>query len=196
MKRVFDIIFSTLFLIIFSPLILAIALSILIKEGMPVFFIQNRSGINGYSFKFYKFRTMKNIDPALKLSDEDRLTNFGKFLRKYSLDELPSFLNVIKGEMSIVGPRPLLERYYKRYNRFQIRRLEVKPGITGLAQVSGRNNLSWDEKFRLDIKYVDEKNFFKDIKIIFYTVFLVFKSSGISPEKSEIMPEFFGNEED
>ena len=195
-KRLFDIIFSMTILIICSPLLLLISLLILIFDGKPILFKQIRSGFNRNPFKFYKFRTMKNDSQLnrIKLNDSKKITPLGRILRKTSLDELPTFINVLKGEMSVVGPRPLLERYLTRYDDFQIRRLKVKPGITGLAQIRGRNNLSWDKKFSYDIYYVDNRNVFLDIKIILITIFSVLIRKGISPNNQEIMPEFTGSD--
>jgi len=192
-KRLFDIIFSMAALITCSPLLLLISLLILIFDGKPILFKQIRSGFNRNPFKFYKFRTMKNKHGSI-LQDSDRITHFGSLLRKTSLDELPTFINVLKGEMSVVGPRPLLERYLTRYDDFQIRRLKVKPGITGLAQIKGRNSLPWDEKLSYDVYYVDNQNFFRDIKIILITIISVFTMKNISPNNQEIMPEFWGKE--
>ena len=179
-----------------SPLLLLISFLILIIDGRPILFKQSRSGLDQHPFKFYKFRTMKNKKSKYGsiLQESERITHLGRFLRKTSLDELPSFINVLKGEMSVVGPRPLLEKYTSRYDDFQIRRLDVKPGVTGLAQIKGRNNLSWEEKFSYDVQYVDSQNLFLDIKIIFITIILVFTSKGISPNNREIMPEFMGKE--
>jgi len=189
-KRLFDIIISISILLAISPILLIIALIIILNDGRPILFQQIRSGKDKKPFKFYKFRTMNN---NLKMQDVHRITSLGRFLRKTSLDELPSFFNVLKGDMSVVGPRPLLERYLSRYDEYQIRRLEVKPGITGLAQINGRNNLSWNERFDFDIRYVDKHNIFLDIRIIFDTIFLVFSGKGITPNNQEIMPEFKGN---
>lgn len=194
-KRFFDILFSLLALIFSLPLIIAISLLIFIFDGRPIFFIQERSGLNKKSFNFFKFRTMKNIE-LLKFdqsSESERITPLGRFLRTSSLDELPSFFNVLKGEMSLVGPRPLLVKYVERYDNFQIKRLDVKPGITGLAQVMGRNSLSWEQRFKLDIQYVKNHNFLMDLKIIMSTLTVVLKRSGISAQTSEIMKEFKGN---
>ena len=194
-KRFFDIIFSFFTLVILSPILIIISIIILIIDGKPILFKQSRSGLNQYPFNFYKFRTMKNKKNihGSTLQDSYRITHLGRLLRKTSLDELPSFVNVLKGEMSVVGPRPLLERYLDRYNDYQIRRLEVKPGITGLAQIKGRNSLLWDEKFGLDVRYVDSHNLLIDMKIILYTIRSIFTPKGITPNNQEIMPEFFGD---
>jgi lipopolysaccharide/colanic/teichoic acid biosynthesis glycosyltransferase len=191
-KRVFDIIFSAIVLLIFSPILLIISFLILIFDGRRILFRQNRTGLNRQTFIFYKFRTMKPIynEFGEKLQDANRITRLGRFLRETSLDELPSFINVIKGDMSVVGPRPLLEEYVERYDNDQLKRLNVKPGVTGLAQINGRNSISWEEKFFYDLQYVENHNFFIDLKIILFTLKFVFKREGISPENNEIMPEF------
>ena len=195
-KRLFDIIFSMTILIICSPLLLLISLLILIFDGKPILFKQIRSGFNRNPFKFYKFRTMKNDSQLnrIKLNDSKKITPLGRILRKTSLDELPTFINVLKGDMSLVGPRPLLMEYLDRYSSDQAHRHDVKPGITGLAQIKGRNTLSWEEKFKYDIHYVDNHNIFLDLKILFLTVLFVLRFKGITPEKQEIMPEFMGSE--
>jgi len=193
-KRIFDIIFSLLIIIISSPIIFFISILIIIIDGKPIFFVQNRSGLNQRSFRFFKFKTMinRNVDNEKLSSETERITRLGRFLRKTSLDELPSFFNVIKGDMSVVGPRPLLERYVERYDKNQLKRLDVKPGVTGLAQIKGRNSISWEEKFFYDLQYVENHNFIIDLKIILLTLKFVFKREGISPGNNEIMPEFKG----
>lgn len=165
--------------------------------GSPIFFTQTRPGKDGKSFTFYKFRTMidQKDEEGNLLPDKDRLTSFGSFLRKTSLDELPSLFNVITGDMSLVGPRPLLVQYLPLYNDFQKRRHEVKPGITGWAQVNGRNALSWPKKFELDVWYVDNKSFWLDLKILFLTMYKVFKREGISAEGEATMAPFTGDQE-
>tara|TARA_B110000196_G_C21064032_1_gene623878 strand:- start:548 stop:1165 length:618 start_codon:yes stop_codon:yes gene_type:complete len=195
-KRIFDILFSLIFILFTIPFVFIIIIILFLLNGSPVIFIQERSGKNKNTFRFYKFRTMNNNldkDGSL-LVESKRITLFGNFLRKTSLDELPSFWNVLKGDMSIVGPRPLLVKYVPRYNEFELRRFEVMPGVTGLAQVKGRNNLSWDKKFKYDVHYVDNHNIFTDIKIIFSTFISVISLKGIYSKKDKIMPEFMGLE--
>ena len=194
-KRTIDIVCSGLGLIILSPILLITAILIRIKLGSPIFFTQDRVGKDGKIFKMIKFRTM--LDATDKwgepLPDEERMTPFGKFLRSTSIDELPELINVFKGDMSLVGPRPLLVEYIKLYSKEQFRRHEVRPGITGWAQVNGRNTLRWAEKFKLDIYYVDNFNIFFDIKILFMTLIKVIKREGISQEGSVTMEKFNGN---
>lgn len=196
-KRPQDFICALVALVIFSPVLLITALLVRIKLGSPVLFTQQRPGKNGKIFKLYKFRTMllpKNdvIDPA---QDAARLTPFGKKLRATSLDELPELFNMLKGDMSVVGPRPLLVQYLNRYNEHQARRHEVRPGFTGLAQINGRNAISWEEKFDWDVKYVDKITFFGDWKIIFKTVATVLRREGINNAESATMTEFMGSSE-
>jgi len=193
-KRLFDILFSILFLIILSPFLVVISLIMLVFEGLPLFFYQDRPGISDEIFKVCKFRTMKP-SPGFEnkpKKDEERITPLGKILRRTSLDELPEFFNVLKGEMSIVGPRPLLVQYLRRYSREQARRHEVLPGITGWAQVNGRNAITWDEKFKLDVWYVDNWSFWLDIRIILMTVWKALKGEGISQPGRATMDEFMG----
>lgn len=196
-KRPQDFLCALLAVIIFSPVMIFLIILVHVKLGSPVFFLQKRPGKDGKVFILYKFRTMtedKDENGNL-LSDEMRLTKFGTWLRATSLDELPELLNILRGDMSLVGPRPLLVRYLGRYNEHQARRHEVRPGFTGMAQVHGRNAISWEEKFDWDVKYVDNITFLGDWKIIFQTVKLVLKREGISSETSATMEEFFGNEE-
>ena len=180
--------------IVLSPVMAITALLVRVKLGTPVLFTQERPGLNGEIFTLYKFRTMtdkKDCEGKL-LPDEDRLTSFGKLLRSTSLDELPELINILKGDMSVVGPRPLLVKYLPLYNKHQARRHEVRPGFTGYAQVHGRNAISWEEKFNLDVEYVDHVAFFGDWKIIFQTVKTVLKREGISSETAATMEEFKG----
>jgi sugar transferase EpsL len=196
MKRLFDLFLSIGITILFSPFILFIAVFIVIMMGWPVMFTQIRPGLDGKLFRIYKFRTMidkRDLDGIL-LPDGLRLTSFGKFLRKFSLDELPQLFNVIKGDLSFVGPRPLLIQYLPRYTPEQARRHEVKPGITGWAQVNGRNAITWEEKFNLDIWYVDNRNFMLDMSILWMTFLKVLKREGISAEGYATMPEFTGSD--
>ena len=194
-KRTIDIVCSGLGLIILSPILLITAILIRIKLGSPIFFTQDRVGKDGKIFKMIKFRTM--LDATDKwgepLPDEERMTPFGKFLRSTSIDELPELINVFKGDMSLVGPRPLLVEYINLYSKEQFRRHEVRPGITGWAQVNGRNSLSWGDRFELDVEYVNKYNLFMDIKILFMTVFKVLKRDGISQEGHVTMEKFNGN---
>ena len=183
-------------IIVLSPVMAVTALLVRIKLGTPVLFKQERPGLNGKIFTLYKFRTMtdeKDSEGNL-LPDEVRLTSFGKKLRSTSLDELPELINILNGDMSVVGPRPLLVRYLPLYNEHQARRHEVRPGFTGYAQVHGRNAISWEEKFDLDVEYVDHVTFLGDWKIIFQTVKTVLKREGISSETAATMEEFKGNE--
>ena len=186
LKRAFDIVFSAGWLIGFSPLLLVVAILVRLKLGSPVLFIQERPGLRARPFRMVKFRSMtdeRGPDGEL-LPDEQRLTPFGRFLRATSLDEFPEMWNVLLGDMSVVGPRPLLMRYVPRYSPFQARRMEVKPGVTGWAQVNGRNSLSWDEKFALDVWYVDHRTFWLDMKIVVMTVFKVLARSGAERDKN------------
>lgn len=193
-KRLLDFILSLLALIVLSPILLVVALLVKIKLGSPVIFKQERPGKNEKIFILYKFRTMADVKDRYGnlLSDESRLTKFGKFLRSTSLDELPELINIIKGDMAIVGPRPLLVKYLPLYNDKQKHRHDVRPGFTGYAQVNGRNAISWEEKFDLDIYYVNHLSFFMDIKIIIKTFKTVLLREGISSDTSSTMEEFRG----
>ena len=195
MKIIIDIVISILSLILLSPLIILLSIMILIFIGQPIIFQQKRPGLNGKLFNFYKFRTMtnqKDINDKL-LPDENRLIPLGRFLRNTSLDELPSLYNVIKGDMSLIGPRPLLIEYLPLYSENQMRRHNLKPGITGWAQINGRNSISWEKKFELDVWYVDNQSFWLDIKIIFLTIWKVIKREGVSHKQYSTMPKFKGN---
>lgn len=195
MKRLFDIIVSLFLVTILLPIIIVVSLLIYIKLGAPVLFKQKRPGLNGKLYNIYKFRTMtdQRNELGFYLPDEIRLTKFGRMLRKYSLDELPQVLNVLKGELSLVGPRPLLKEYLDRYTPEQSRRHEVKPGITGWAQINGRNTIDWEEKFKLDIWYVDNRTFLLDLKILYYTIIKVIKATDINHQNNVTMREFEGN---
>lgn len=194
-KRTIDILASTIGLTLLSPILIIVAILIRIKLGSPIFFTQDRVGKNGKIFRMIKFRTM--LDATDKwgepLPDEERLTSFGKLLRSTSLDELPELINVFKGDMSLVGPRPLLVEYKELYSKEQFRRHEVRPGITGWAQVNGRNTLAWNERFKMDVDYVDNFNIVMDFKILFMTVFKVLKRDGISQDGHVTMEKFNGN---
>lgn len=193
-KRFLDIVGSAIGLLLLSPLLAVLVILVRSKMGSPVFFTQVRPGLKGEPFKMYKFRTMTNETDSTGqlLPDDFRLNNLGKFLRSTSLDELPELVNVLVGDMSLVGPRPLLMRYLDRYTPEQARRQLAKPGITGWAQVNGRNALSWEEKFALDVWYVDNCSFWVDIKILFMTVSKVLKREGISADGEATMTEFMG----
>ena len=195
LKRIFDLILAQLLLILLAPLIVVLALLVRIVIGKPVLFWQQRPGLNGQPFILYKFRTMtdqRDKDGKL-MPDLVRLTALGQKMRKYSLDELPQLLNILRGDLSFVGPRPLLMEYLERYSERQARRHEVKPGITGWAQVNGRNAISWEEKFELDVWYVDNRNFLLDLKILWLTALKVIKAEGISGEGLVTMSKFMGS---
>lgn len=195
LKRSFDIVCSFFGLLLLSPLILILAWMIRRKLGGPVLFRQLRPGKNGAPFQMIKFRTMREATDSSgrPLPDSERMTPFGSFLRASSLDELPELWNVLKGEMSLVGPRPLLMQYLPLYTAAQNRRHEVRPGVTGWAQVNGRNSLSWDEKFKLDVWYVDNRSLWLDVKILFLTVRKVLIKEGISQENNATMEPFTGS---
>ena len=195
-KRPQDFLCALLALIVLSPIILILAILVRTKLGSPILFTQDRPGLDGKVFKLYKFRTMtsQTDENGNLLPDEVRLTSFGKKLRATSLDELPELINILKGDMAVVGPRPLLVQYLERYNEHQARRHEVRPGFTGYAQVNGRNSISWEEKFDLDVKYVDNITFVNDWKIIIQTVGVVLRRDGIASETSDTMEEFLGSE--
>jgi sugar transferase EpsL len=194
-KRLIDVTVSSLALLLLSPTLALLALLVRVKLGSSVFFRQQRPGLNGRSFTLIKFRTMTDKRDAQGnlLHDAERLTKFGKFLRAASLDELPELWNVLKGEMSLVGPRPLLMQYLPLYTPEQARRHEVRPGITGWAQVNGRNALTWEEKFALDVWYVDNHTLWLDLKIIFLTLLKIIKRDGINQPGAATMKPFEGN---
>ena len=195
-KRVFDFILSLTAIIIFSPVLLLLTVIGAFLMGGNPFFTQERPGKDGKIFKLVKFKSMNNKrdERGELLPDEKRLTSYGQFIRNTSLDELPELINILKGDMAIVGPRPLLVRYLTRYSKTQARRHEVRPGLTGLAQVNGRNAISWEDKFRYDVEYVDNLCLILDIKIILMTVLKVVKRDGISSESSATMEEFMGQQ--
>jgi sugar transferase EpsL len=195
-KPIFDKVMAFAFLIIFSPLLMVVALVVLRKHGTPVLFSQERAGLHGRPFMIYKFRTMTNDtnSDGEFLSDEKRLTKFGKFLRSTSLDELPEFWNVIKGDMSLVGPRPLYTKYLDEYTTEQKRRHDVLPGITGFAQVNGRNATSWEERFKQDLYYIDNLSFSLDLKIIWKTIWKTIARENINQPGHVTMQEFTRSE--
>lgn len=194
-KRLLDLLITTIGLLLLSPLLLLLAVLVFIIHGWPVIFAQVRPGYKGQPFTVYKFRTMneRRDDQGILLPDAQRLTRFGRFLRSTSLDELPELYNVLRGEMSLVGPRPLLIQYLERYSPEQLRRHDVLPGITGWAQVNGRNALTWEDKFRLDVWYVDHWSLGLDLKILFLTAWKVLKREGISQEGQATAAEFMGD---
>lgn len=195
-KRILDFTLSLIALIVLSPILLITAILVKIKLGSPIIFKQQRPGKDEKIFTLYKFRTMtdKKDEEGNLLSDEQRLTKFGKILRSTSIDELPELINILKGDMAIVGPRPLLVEYLSLYNDEQKHRHDVRPGLTGLAQVSGRNSISWEEKFDEDLKYINKVNLVSDFKIILKTIVKVFKREGISQQGNETMEKFKGSE--
>ena len=194
-KRLLDLFLTLFIFFLISPAIILICMASVICQGFPIFFIHKRLGLNGKSFKMIKFRSML-VGPSINAEDDvNRITKYGRILRKTSLDEIPVLFNVIKGEMSLVGPRPMPLKYLKRFNDYQIKRLSIKPGITGLAQISGRNNLSWEQRFDLDIKYLLKKSLIFDVYILLKTFIIVFTGDGVNALESEIMPEFMGNKD-
>ena len=195
-KRCLDIVLSLCGIIVLSPVLLVLFILVRVKLGSPVLFKQERPGKGEKIFTLCKFRTMTDArdEKGELLPDEVRLTKFGRLLRATSLDELPELFNILKGDMSVIGPRPLLVRYLPRYNSFQRRRHEVRPGLTGLAQVNGRNALTWEEKFEYDVRYVGNLTFAMDVRIFFATVRAVLKHEGINSETSATMEEFMGSE--
>jgi len=196
-RRVLDVVVSLFLLILLAPLLLVTAFLVRAKLGAPVLFCQTRPGFEGVPFKMYKFRTMldQNDEAGTPLSDEQRLTSFGSALRSTSIDELPELFNVLKGDMSLIGPRPLLMEYLPLYNEHQKRRHEVRPGITGWAQVNGRNNISWTEKFNYDVWYVDNYSFLVDMKIILLSIKAVLSRDGVSAEGHVTARKFTGNDQ-
>ena len=195
MKRLMDALTAFFALFLLSPVLLVITALVFLRLGSPVFFSQIRPGLNGRPFRMLKFRTMTNekTSEGALLPDEKRLTKFGAWLRSTSLDELPEIYNVLKGDMSLVGPRPLLLEYLPLYNSRQARRHDVRPGITGWAQINGRNAISWEEKFELDVWYVENRSLWLDIKIIIKTIALVVKKDGVSHANEATMPKFKGS---
>jgi lipopolysaccharide/colanic/teichoic acid biosynthesis glycosyltransferase len=189
MKRLVDVIISSLSILILLPIYAVVSLAILIIDGKPIFFIQERIGKNEESFKLIKFRTMQNEISEIT-NEIDKVTKFGSWLRKTSIDEIPTLINVLVGEMSIVGPRPLLVEYLIHYSDFQKKRHDIKPGITGWAQINGRNLISWDKKFELDVWYVNNQNLILDIKIIFLTFIKLLSQEGINNKTNNIVEKF------
>lgn len=198
MKRLVDIMISLIAIILLSPIFFIVALKVRQNLGSPIFFIQERPGKNGKTFKMIKFRSMKDaVDKnGHPLPDEERITPFGKKLRSTTLDEMPQLINVLKGDMSIVGPRPQLCEFMEHYTPHQMRRHEVKPGMTGLAQVNGRNNLSWEEKFELDVRYVKSRTILLDFKIMFKTVKVMLNKDGINAPDQEVGASRFSSQND
>lgn len=195
-KRVFDFLFSAVLLVLLSPIILIITVYLFFYNKRRPFFTQHRPGLNGKIIKIIKFRTMRDLkdENGQLLPDYLRITSVGKFIRATSLDELPQFINVLKGDMSLIGPRPLLVQYLPLYSDFQKRRHEVRPGITGWAQVNGRNAVSWQKRFELDVWYVDHVSFWVDIRILLLTIIKVLKRDGINASAAQTMSAFTGNE--
>lgn len=194
MKRIFDFTLAALALIALAPVVLFLMVLVRLKLGSPIFFIQTRPGLHGVPFKMVKFRTMRvaRDGDGTMFPDAERMTSFGSWLRSSSLDELPELWNVVKGEMSLVGPRPLLMQYLARYSPEQARRHEVRPGVTGWAQINGRNAISWEEKFELDVWYVANQSLLLDMKILWKTIMLVLQRKDVAASGSVTMPEFMG----
>jgi lipopolysaccharide/colanic/teichoic acid biosynthesis glycosyltransferase len=197
MKRAFDFLISASLLILLAPVMALLAIIVAVQMGRPIVFCQERPGLHGRPFTMIKFRTMRNIvdRKGAPLSDAERLTGFGRFLRASSLDELPELFNVLKGDMSLVGPRPLLMEYLPLYSPEQARRHEVRPGITGWAQVNGRNALSWEQKFKYDIDYIDNRSLVLDVKILIRTLVVIVMARGINGNETMIMVPFEGRRE-
>ena len=194
LKRLLDVLFSGVLILLLLPIGIVLTLLVRWKMRSPILFFQDRSGLNGRLFRLYKFRTMRDATgrDGRPMPDAERLTPLGRWMRKWSLDELPELFNVLKGDMSLVGPRPLLPQYLGRYTPEQARRHEVKPGLTGWAQVNGRNAITWEEKFSLDVWYVDNRSFLLDLKILAMTAWKVLRREGISAHGEATMPEFMG----
>lgn len=194
-KRILDVIISVVVFLLFGWLYILIAIIVRIKLGSPVLFSQDRPGMDGKVFKLYKFRSMSNErdSSGMLLPDKERLTHFGRILRSTSLDELPEFFNILKGDMSLIGPRPLLVQYTKKYNSFEMKRHEVRPGLTGLAQISGRNELTWKSRFEKDYEYVENMSFALDVRILFLTVKKVFIREGIEYNNHESINDYFNS---
>lgn len=197
-KRLLDIILSAIILILASPLLFLTAVLIFLSYGAPIFFKHERPGKDGLPFRLIKFRSMRDArdQEGNILPDAERITRFGQFIRRTSIDELPEFYNVLRGDMSLVGPRPLLMQYLQRYSAEQARRHDVLPGVTGWAQINGRNAISWDDKFKYDLWYIDHWTFWLDVKIIFLTIWKVLKGDGVSQPGRATMDEFMGNSDD
>lgn len=193
-KRFFDLFFSLLLIFLLSPLLFLLTLANICFLGFPIFFAQKRVGLSGRIFNIYKFRSMRSERSAFH-TDSSRLTSYGRFIRSTSLDELPSLFNIVKGHMSFVGPRPLLVDYLPLYSSFQLRRHSVLPGLSGWAQINGRNSISWEEKFRLDVWYVDHQSFWLDLIIFLRTIFKVIRQEGISAAGEATMAPFTGSSE-
>jgi lipopolysaccharide/colanic/teichoic acid biosynthesis glycosyltransferase len=194
LKRLLDVLFSGVLILLLLPIGIVLTLLVRWKMRSPILFFQDRSGLNGRLFRLYKFRTMRDATgrDGRPMPDAERLTPLGRWMRKWSLDELPELFNVLKGDMSLVGPRPLLPQYLGRYTPEQARRHEVKPGLTGWAQVNGRNAITWEEKFSLDVWYIDNRSFLLDLKILAMTLWKVVSREGISAHGEATMPEFMG----
>ncbi len=195
LKSYIDFILSLIILIISLPLLILVSFILIVCQRRPIFFTHKRLGLNCKEFTMIKFRTMVNSKSISAKNDETRITRLGSFLRKTSIDELPVLLNVLKGDMSLVGPRPMPVKYLNRFSDFQKKRFSVKPGITGLAQIKGRNQLSWTKRFQYDVQYTIEKSIKLDIIIIIKTIFIVLLRKGVNPKNGEIMSEFFGSED-
>jgi len=197
LKRLSDILIASIFILVLAIPMLLVAIAVRVFLGSPILFVQERGGLNGEVFWLYKFRTMRNAKDKNDepLPDSERLSKFGKLLRTTSFDELPELINILKGDMSFIGPRPLLTEYLPRYSTFQMRRHEVRPGLTGWAQINGRNALSWEDRFKLDVWYVDNWSLWLDLKILFLTVLKVLQAEGVSADAHVTMPKFMGEQQ-